>query len=181
MRISYNLKRSNYRSLYFLGVALALTISISNCQMEPAIDNFYADVQPSFDQYFQELGLDISNIEEVLIIPLDGCDNHINPILGSLDEFYPCGEITSSLIILDSDYSNILVQKTNLKKESLPPCIHFDPNTRAYYNKLVQFAPISYSIDEGQIKKIWNVADPEWGVYMNEHFLIHLVQVPSSN
>lgn len=137
-------------------------------------------VQVNLEEYSKNLSINLLEYNNILIIPLNGCDSNVDPLLSVLDDYYPCDQLESSLIVLDAEFSKQLSQKTRLNKDALPSCIILNtdvPNSAAYKG-LAESAPVSYFLKEGKVEKVWYGADPAWFQYLSQHFFIDFIERP---
>jgi hypothetical protein len=155
-----------------------LFLSVSPISKDTCVKKSTLGTEVRLNQYLDDIGIKVEDLSFILIIPLGGCENQIRPILEMLDTFYPCTEIENVLIVLDADFQNQLIQQTNFRLvKDLPSCVLFDNKTRAYFNGLVYFAPIIYSINDGELKDVIDANHSLYGDVLNRYFYFNLNRV----
>ena len=184
MKTIYNLKELSYRSTFLVPLLLLIIIVFwSSCENKKYHTNLNLPseqmylLQIGIENYCKDLEIPLEGINNLLIIPLSGCEPNIQPFLISLDSSYPCEILEHSLIIFDTDYPKQLEQKTKFNRNILPSCIKFHENAGAYLNGLVQNAPIGYQLKKGRIDKIWNGANKQWLQYLKENYHIKFINL----
>lgn len=128
----------------------------------------------NIELYLAELGVEGGDYRNILIIPLGGCESGIVSHIRPLDNYYPCGELEGSLIILCADYEKQLFQLTNLNLP-LPSCIIFDTETKAYYSGLVGHYPVLYSRGVWGSFFMLNANDEQYSSILNEKFYLNFL------
>ncbi len=180
MKTIYNLKKLSSK-ITLLGSVLAICLFFyckndNNTRLDLS-DSQMDVLQKQLNEYCNELNISTLDNNHIFIIPLYGCGNNIDVLLSVLNSNYPCDKLESSLIVFDADYPNQLIQKIGLDKESLPVCMKAHTNSGAFYKGLIQFAPVSFQLENGKIINVWYGSKPRWFKYLEEIFFIRFVKV----
>ena len=154
-----------------LGSIVAIFFSCSN-------NESFIPYQVDIFGFLDQMAIDTSETNDILILPLSGCGEQLDPIMANLKlKRWKCPTQSDSKIILSADFPKQLGMETTFEKGSLPPCIVFDSVNVAFSNKLVFNAPTLF-LRNGNGHDLISFESEDWISILKDKFGISLARMP---